>query len=195
MAPSRDNNITIVSGLPRSGTSMMMRMLETGGIELMTDDIRKADEDNLRGYYEFEPVKRIKEDKSWLPLCEGKVVKMISMLLLDLPLDRKYKVIFMRRNMEEILASQKAMLQRRGEKGAGVDDEKMAQNYNKHVQQVENWLASHDKAFDVLYVSYNDILDAPQAHINSINAFLGGHLDTERMAVVVEKSLYRQRKD
>lgn len=193
MALQRDNTITIVSGLPRSGTSMMMRMLEAGGITPVTDNIRKADEDNKRGYYEFERAKKIKEDTSWLPDCRGKVVKMISMLLLDLPLDKAYKVIFIRRNMDEILASQKVMLQRRGEKGAGVSDEKMAQSYAKHVTHVENWLASN-KAFDVLYVSYNKIIDNPGPHITSINDFLGGGLDTAAMAQVIETSLYRQRK-
>jgi len=172
---------------------MMMRMLEAGGIEPVTDNIRKADEDNLRGYYEFERVKKIREDRSRLPLCEGKAVKMISMLLLDLPKDRAYKVIFMQRNMEEILASQKSMLTRRGEKGAGVHDSKMAKSYEKHLQQVKNWLAESD-AFDVLYVNYNDVLSMPHYHIDAIDQFLGGGLHTEQMAQVVELSLYHQRK-
>jgi hypothetical protein len=167
-------------------------MLEAGGMEPATDNIRKADEDNLRGYYEFEPVKKIKEDRSWLPFCEGKAVKMISILLLDLPKDRRYRVIFMQRDMKEILASQKAMLERRGEKGAGVDDRKMANNFEKHLQQVENWLTDTD-VFDVLYVSYNDVLSNPQLHIDTINKFLGGGLDTKNMSQVVEQSLYRQR--
>ena len=193
MASNQHTVITVVSGLPRSGTSMMMRMLEAGGMDLVTDNIRKADEDNLRGYYEFERVKKIKEDRSWLPFCEGKAVKIISILLLDLPKDRSYKIIFMQRDMEEILASQKAMLERRGEKGAGVDGRKMANNFEKHLQQVEKWLSSND-AFDVLYVTYNDILSNPQRHIDTINEFLGGRLDTKNMSQVVEQSLYRQRK-
>ena len=192
MAAHDDTTITIVSGLPRSGTSMMMRMIEAGGIEPVTDRIREADEDNLRGYYEFEHVKQIKEDKSWLPLCEGKVVKMISMLLLDLPLDRKYKVVFMRRNMNEILSSQKVMLQRREEKGAAVDDDKMAQNYEKHLNQVEKWLADNS-AFDVLYVSYNEVINKPGNSIAALNSFLGGKLNITNMEKAVEKSLYRQR--
>ena len=109
-----NNNITIVSGLPRSGTSMMMKMLEAGGLEAVTDEIRKADEDNPKGYYEFEKVKKIKEDSSWLEDVKGKVVKMVSMLLYDLPSDYSYKIIFMRREMNEILASQTKMLGRKG---------------------------------------------------------------------------------
>ena len=192
MAKQLDTPITIVSGLPRSGTSMMMRMLESGGIDPVTDNIREADEDNKRGYYEFEKVKKIKEDTAWLSACEGKVVKMISMLLLDLPLDRMYKIIFLQRNMREILASQKVMLARRGEKGAGVDDDKMAESYHKHLKSVKKWLASNN-AFDVLYVNYNEILEDPKRYISTINHFLGGGLDTARMAEAIETKLYRQR--
>jgi len=193
MTINPNNSIVIVSGLPRSGTSMMMRMLEAGGIEPVTDNIRKADEDNVRGYYEYERVKKIKEDQSWIPLCEGKAVKMVSMLLLDLPRDRHYKVVFMQRNMDEVLASQKKMLQRRGETGAGVSDQKMAQNYTKHLEHIERILGDRN-VFDVLYVSYNDVVKNPQDHSKKINAFLGERLDTDRMEQVVETSLYRQRK-
>lgn len=187
------SDIIIVSGLPRSGTSMMMRMLEAGGIEPVTDNIRQPDEDNLRGYYEFERVKKIKEDKSWLPQCEGKAVKMISMLLYDLPFDRRYKIIFMQRSMPEVLASQRVMLQRRGEMGAPVDDAKMAHNYEKHLQHIAQFLSRQNQC-DVLYVRYNDILEDPARNIAVVNGFLSGILNTERMAAAVEKNLYRQRK-
>src|SRR5262245_12295550 len=106
--------ITIVSGLPRSGTSMMMSMLEAGGLGALTDGIRAADEDNPKGYYEFERVKKIKQDTAWLADAKGRVVKMISQLLLDLPAAYQYRIIFMRRNIDEILASQKQMMVRRG---------------------------------------------------------------------------------
>ena len=104
--------ITIVSGLPRSGTSMMMRMLEAGGMEVVTDNIRKANGDNPHGYFEFEKVKKIKEDSSWLDETFGKVFKMVSMLLYELPSDKNYKIIFMKRNMKEIMASQRIMLKK-----------------------------------------------------------------------------------
>lgn len=192
MTRNQSNAITIVSGLPRSGTSMMMRMLEAGGIEPVVDNIRKADEDNLKGYYEFERVKKIKDDKSWLPQCEGKVVKMISMLLYDLPMDRKYKIVFMLREMNEILASQKIMLQRRGEQGAHVDDAKMARNYEKHLEHLRQWLRERD-TFDVLYISYNKIIEDPHGNTAIVNDFLGGELDVRQMVDVVEQALYRQR--
>jgi len=114
--------ITIVSGLPRSGTSMMMNMLEKGGMEALTDNIRKADEDNPKGYFEFEKVKKIKEDSSWLEKTRGKVFKMVSMLLYELPLTYKYRIIFMKRDMDEMLSSQRKMLEREGKEG-NTDDE------------------------------------------------------------------------
>src|SRR5574337_153211 len=106
MSATKDDVITIVSGLPRSGTSMMMQMLHRGGIPAVTDEIRSADEDNPKGYYEFEPVKKTKEDASWLARAGGKVVKMVYRLLYDLPGDYAYHVVFMRRNLREVIASQ-----------------------------------------------------------------------------------------
>jgi hypothetical protein len=119
---------------------------------------------------------------------------MISMLLVDLPRHRNYKILFMQRNMSEILASQKKMLQRRGEAGAGVNDDKMAQNYEKHLRRIETMLAEN-YVFDVLYVNYNDVLADPQPHATKINMFLGERLDTAKMVHMVETSLYRQRKN
>lgn len=192
-AKDRNDFITIVSGLPRSGTSMMMRMLEAGGMEIVTDNIRRADEDNLRGYYEDERVKKMKEDSLWLDGCKGKVLKVISMLLYDLPPDRKYKVIFMRREMKEILASQRVMLQRRGQKEDNVPDEEMAEKFEKHLHQVEGWLAERSY-MDVLYVKYNDVIKDSRSHIKLLKQFLGKRLNEEEMVKVIEKSLYRQRK-
>lgn len=186
--------IVIVSGLPRSGTSMMMKMLEAGGLELLTDGIRAADEDNPQGYYEFEQVKQIERDKSWLPAARGKAVKMISALLRHLPEGYRYKVIFMQRAMPEVLASQRQMLIRRGEDPDKVSDERMAELFSKHLEQVEAWLAQQPH-FETLYVSYNEMLADPEPHAQRINAFLGGGLDVERMVNVIDPNLYRQRRD
>jgi len=187
-----EKTITIVSGLPRSGTSMMMMMLQAGGMDVLTDNIRRADEDNPKGYYEFERVKEIEHDKTWLPLAEGKAVKMISALLQHLPDDHHYKVIFMRRKMEEILASQRQMLIRRGEDPDAVSDEKIAEVSRKHLQQVEDWL-SEQPHMEVLYVHYNDVLNDPQGQAVRISNFLDRRVDPERMAQAVDKRLYRQR--
>ena len=183
--------ITIVSGLPRSGTSMMMKMLTAGGLELLTDNIRVADEDNPKGYFEFERVKQIENDKAWLEDARGRVVKLISALLKHLPPGYHYKVIFMRRAMPEILASQRQMLIRRGEPADTVPDDKMAAMFNKHVAQVESWLAAQPN-IDVLYVSYNEVMKDSRPHAERINVFLGGSLKVEEMVGVVDRGLYRQ---
>ena len=185
-------NITIVSGLPRSGTSMMMKMLEAGGVQALTDNIRTADEDNPKGYYEFEKVKQIEHDQSWLPDARGKAVKMISALLKHLPPNYTYKVIFIRRKMEEILASQNQMLVRRKEAADAVSDAKMAELFRMHLQQVTTWIAKQPN-FDVIYVSYNEILASPVEQASKINQFLDHALDTESMVGVIDQALYRQR--
>jgi hypothetical protein len=187
--------ITIVSGLPRSGTSMMMRMLEAGGMPIMTDNIRKADVDNPRGYYEFETAKKLKEDSSWLADCRGKAVKIVSALLYDLPLNDAYtyKVIFMEREMTEVIASQKKMLQRRGEQGAGLSDEDMAANFKEHLGKLQNWLANQS-LIDVLHIKFNDVIAHPVESARKVNSFLGNGLHEDKMASVVEEKLYRQRK-
>jgi broad-specificity NMP kinase len=185
--------IIIVSGLPRSGTSMMMSMLVAAGMESLVDNIRAADEDNPKGYFELEKVKELSKDNSWIADARGKVVKVISALLKHLPADHRYKVIFMRRNMEEILASQRQMLIRRGEPTDKIADEKMAELFNKHLRDIFAWLEQQSN-FDVLYVDYNETLINPQPSIRHINQFFGGSLDEEKMAAVVDRALHRQRK-
>ena len=185
--------IAVVSGLPRSGTSMLMKMLEAGGMKVLTDNIREADKDNPKGYYEFEKVKQIEKDKSWLEDAEGKVVKMISQLLKHLPPSYTYKVVFMRRKMEEILASQRKMLVRRGEATDRISDEQLAALFRKHLKRVETWLDEQSN-FEVLYVSYNEILANPIDQATKISQFFDGALDVEPMVDVVDPTLYRQRK-
>ncbi len=187
--------ITIVSGLPRSGTSMLMKMLEAGGLPPLIDNIRTADDDNPKGYYEFERVKAMdKGDTAWLAEAQGKVVKVISALLKFLPDEHHYKIIFIRRNMPEILASQRKMLIRRGEDPDKIDDEQMAELFTKHVTQVENWLKEQSN-MSVLFVHYTEILSDPQPQIIRINQFLGDRLDTDQMTVVVDPALYRNRQE
>ncbi|MHC4267335.1 MAG: sulfotransferase domain-containing protein [Planctomycetota bacterium] len=187
-----DNTITIVSGLPRSGTSMMMKILEAGGMEIVTDNTRKANEDNPLGYYEYEKVKEIKEDNSWLKETRGKAFKMISQLLYDLPSNENYKVIFMQRNMNEILASQEKMLERRGNKKDEISDEKMGEFFNKHLSKIMEWLDER-KYMDVLYINYNDILGNPGEQIIILNHFLNDKLDAGKAVNAIDKSLYRNR--
>ncbi len=184
--------ITLVSGLPRSGTSMMMKMLQAGGLELLVDNIRTADEDNPKGYFEFERVKQVQEDSSWLAEAQGKVVKVISQLLYDLPATERYKVIFMRRRIEEVLSSQKQMLLRRGTDDPSVPDDALRHTFLKHLDDVTEWLR-RQPAFEVLFINYNRMIQGPEEPVSKINAFLGGKLDTEAMKAVVDPALYRQR--
>ena len=185
--------VFVVSGLPRSGTSMMMKMLEAGGISPITDEIREADDDNPKGYYEFERVKQLdKGDKEWVADAQGKSVKVISQLLRHLPDEYEYKVIFMRRNMEEILASQKKMLINRGEDPNKVSDEEIKDLFEKHLASVINWLDNQENV-EVLYIHYRETLSDPQPQAEMINAFLGGNLDVEAMTGVVDPTLYRNR--
>lgn len=190
--PRMNEVITIVSGLPRSGTSMMMRMLEAGGMQVVVDNIRQADEDNPKGYYEFEQVKDIRQDRTWLDSLHGKVVKMVSMLLYDLPKDKQYKIIFMLRSMNEVLASQQVMLDRRGE--AGQSREEMAGLYAKHLDEIKAWLAEQ-KNMEVLFVNYNEILNNPGEIAPLVNRFFNSCLNGEEMIKVVDQRLYRQRNE
>ncbi len=187
-----DESIAIVSGLPRSGTSMMMKMLHAGGIEPISDGFRAADVDNPNGYYEFERAKRIKEDRGWLPDAYGKVVKMVSMLLFDLPDEHRYRVVFMRRNMDEILDSQSKMLDRLGTP-SGIPNGQMAALFGKHLEKITNWLGNRHN-IRTLYVQYDEVLADP-AHIAvELNRFFGGKLDEQAMTAVVDPSLYRNKK-
>lgn len=185
--------IIVVSGLPRSGTSMMMKMLEATKIPVLTDEIREADEDNLRGYYEDERAKTLHKDNSWISEAEDKAVKVISYQLPHLPPEHQYKVIFMERKIEEVLASQKKMMQRRGEQEDDVPDSIMAGIFQKHLDEVSEWLDEQPN-IKTLYISYNETLDDPETSAEQIAEFLGEDLDIEKMMQVVDPKLYRQRK-
>ncbi|MFH0946780.1 MAG: sulfotransferase domain-containing protein [Planctomycetota bacterium] len=187
--------VIVVSGLPRSGTSMMMRMLEGGGLAIMTDQVRTADDDNPKGYYEFERVKDLEteKDKSYVKQARGKVLKVISFLLKDLPSDNFYRVVFMRRDTDEILASQNKMLVNRGEENE-VEDERLKELYKQHLLKVNSmvrWLPN----YEMFEVHYKDAIDDPKSVARQVNQFLGGHLDEQKMHEAVDRKLYRNRKE
>jgi hypothetical protein len=185
--------ITVVSGLPRSGTSMTMKILEAGGIPPLTDDIRAADRDNPKGYYEYERAKKLRNgDTAWLPEAEGKAVKIIAALLVHMPMDYEYRVLFMRRDMQEILASQAKMLDNRGQENQ-VDDETMSALFHKHLNQVEEWMKSQSN-LKYIDINYNAMMVDPMPQVKKINHFLGGHLDETAMVAIVDPKLYRQKK-
>ena len=187
--------IVVVSGLPRSGTSMAMKMLEAGGVPIVTDGIRTADESNPKGYYEFERVKELDKngDTAWLGEARGKAVKIISFLLTYLPDTYDYHVVFMNRDVDEVLASQNKMLAARGETADAADDEKMRDVYGKHLEKVGRFLRSR-RCFTTLQVRYRDVIDNPAAEAQRLNDFLGGRLNVEQMAAVADRELYRNRK-
>jgi hypothetical protein len=189
----QSNVITVVSGLPRSGTSMMMKMLEAGGLDVLVDNIRTPDADNPLGYYEFEAVKTLqKGNTEWLDKAQGKVVKIIATLIPYLPETYQYRIVFMRRALTEIMASQLKMLSNRGEKHDSINVEMMTNVYQKHLKQVDLWV---NKQANVqrIEISYNDLLSSPRPLIAQINEFFGGDLDIKRMQNVINPNLYRQR--
>ncbi|MCI0537567.1 MAG: hypothetical protein L0Z50_20325 [Verrucomicrobiales bacterium] len=187
------NFITIVSGLPRSGTSMMMRMLEAGGMPVLTDSVRKADEDNPRGYYEFERVKQLKTDSSWLAEAEGMAVKMVYRLLYLLPDSHAYRVVFMSRKLEEVIASQEVMLARHQRQGGPLNPEQLANAFQTELERLHTWLGGQNH-IRVLSLTYHDVLSRPERAVAEIDEFLGPGLNRIEMARVAEPALYRQRK-
>lgn len=183
--------VTVVSGAPRSGTSMMMRMLERGGLPPLTDGLRAPDRDNPHGYYEFEPVKQTRADPSWVPRAVGRAVKMVHVLLRDLPSGHEYRVLLMRRRLDEVVASQRRMLERLGREAWKVPDERMAQMYAAQLDDAEAWLAAR-AGFRCLRVDYNALVETPRQQLERVAAFLDG-LDVDAMATVVDPELYRNR--
>lgn len=185
--------IPIVSGLPRSGTSLMMNMLAAGGVKPLTDALRTADDDNPVGYFEFEDVKKlIQGENSWLARSNGKAVKVISTLLPYLPDGYNYRIIFMRRAMEEVLASQRKMLVHRGEDPNKISDAQMAEYFEKNLEQSARWLNSHPNA-RWIDINYKQLIADPKPLVAEINRFLGGGLDEDKMLTAIDPSLYRNR--
>jgi hypothetical protein len=191
MIPSDRPFLTVVSGIPRSGTSLMMRMLELGGMPVLTDQVRGADIDNPRGYYEYEAVKALKKESSWVAESCGKAVKMVYLLVYDLPPGAEYRVLVMHRNIDEVLASQRVMLERLG-KTSTIADEKMATLFRNHLVKFAAWVKERPN-IQVMDVNYNEMVADPAPIAAQIDRFLGGGLDIEAMARAVEPSLYRNR--
>ena len=184
--------ITVVSGIPRSGTSLMMQMLAAGGLPLLTDGMRMPDANNPRGYCEWTPVKSLSRTPEVIKAAEGKAVKVISTLLPALSNQHEYKVIFMRRPLEEVVASQDRMLERLG-KEAAVPKESMIAIFQRHLHDVDTWLAKQPN-IAVLYVAYTNVLALPEQIAPTVSDFMGRVLDIEAMSRQVEQSLYRERK-
>jgi len=195
LPPPSQDTVIIVSGLPRSGTSMLMQMLQAGGLPILTDGGRAADESNLHGYFELEAVKRLTQDpeKAWLREAGGKAVKVIAQLLPSLPLGVPYRILFMARPLGEILASQQAMLKRTGREGSKQSERQLAATYLKQIEQTRQVLSNYPENIQVLNVDYHRTLADPEAAAARVNAFLGGGLDEAAMAAAVAPELRRER--
>lgn len=184
--------IVVVSGLPRSGTSLCMRMLEAGGVPVLTDRQRESDDDNPNGYYEFEPVKQTRQNASWLQSAQGKAVKMVYRLLYDLPSQYVYRVLFMRRDIQEILASQRKMLERNGKPTDSVDDAEMQHLFETELANCLDWMRKQNH-LNTIEVSYNKLVEDPHSVLQTFDSFLARPLDLPAMARVINPRLYRNR--
>ncbi|HET7206027.1 MAG TPA: sulfotransferase domain-containing protein [Terriglobales bacterium] len=184
--------ITVVSGIPRSGTSLMMQMLSAGGMEILSDAQRSADANNPRGYYELEAVKSLAQNSQLIAQAEGKAVKVISSLLEHLPQRHEYRIIFMRRPLAQILASQERMLQRLGQAPAPASSQQVIKAFERHLQKIGSWLLTRPH-IAVLYVEYESLLQNPLAEASRISQFLGCNLDLHSMARAVDATLHRER--
>jgi hypothetical protein len=184
--------IIIVTGQPRSGTSLMMRMLAAGGLTVMTDGVRTPDQDNPFGYFELERVRSLATDSAWLSAARDQVVKVISPLVPLLPRELEYRVLFMRRDLDEVLASQARMLEHRGRSSPTADAQRLKAEVAAHLELIERLLAS-EPAFEALDVSYRELLHAPATPVHAIARFLGKQLDEAAMRACIEPGLYRNR--
>lgn len=184
--------IVVVSGLPRSGTSMAMKMLSAGGLGLTSDGERAADDDNPKGYFEDERVKDLARDpdRSWVKGSRGRAIKVITSLLRYLPPENYYKVILMRRDLGEVLASQQKMLDHREEEDA-IEDQRMRDLWEDDIWRA-HYLLKHRRNFDWIEVHYKDVVADPHKQAQRIADFLGG-LDPDRMVEAVDPKLYRNR--
>lgn len=188
-----DDVIVVVSGLPRSGTSMAMRMLASGGMTVVTDGIRAADEDNPNGYFEDERVKALAKtpDKAWVAEARGKALKVVSLLLQHLPATNRYQVVFVHRALPEVLASQAKMLVRRGQK-SDASDADMTRVFEGHLAKVRQLLTSSPQ-FELLEVRHEVVIKDPLGEARKIQQFLGRPLDVDKMAAAVDPKLHRNR--
>jgi len=182
--------ITIVSGLPRSGTSLVMQMLKAGGMAVLTDGVRKPDENNPLGYFEHEKVKLLMKENGWLNEAEDKALKIIAQLLIYLPVNFEYKIIFVERDMDEVLISQKKMLKNMESSRSDTDDKLLKNAFEKQVTRVKSWLKEQSNCKTV-FIAYKDIILNGTDVILKLNGFLGQRMDMELAFSVINPQLYR----
>lgn len=184
--------ITIVSGLPRSGTSMMMQILHKGGMDVLDDKERQPDVNNPRGYQEYQKVKQLPYDNSWLSIADDKVIKIVPKYLTFLPTEHKYKILFIERNLAEVVQSQKLMLQNAGGKSPNEYPDFHITKYQEHLDEIKRWLMQQEN-IHVIFFDYKEVIDHPEKQIKRIVVFLEMNMNTEEMLGVVDPALYQQR--
>jgi tetratricopeptide (TPR) repeat protein len=184
--------ITVVSGLPRSGTSMVMQMLAAGGMQILADGRRQADQSNPRGYFEYERVKNLRNDNSWLGEAHGKAVKIITQLLPALPMKFRYRILYVERDLEELLASQRGMLARGGSTSPRIADDQLRRTFNAQATRIRRWLAMQPNV-ELHAMNHREIIANPLASATAIANFLGRDFDVDQMAAAVDSALYRSR--
>jgi len=184
----RENQIIVVSGLPRSGTSLMMQMLHSGGVDILTDQKRKADVSNPKGYFEYEPVMSLHKDKSWMHKAQNKAVKIVAPLLKHISPEFRYKIIFMKRDLDEVVKSQQRMI--------GKDPDtipvSLYNSYYGQLQQIGVW-KDKEPGVELIYVDYADVLSDPDETLRKVIDFTGVQLDFEKMKACIDPTLYRNR--
>jgi hypothetical protein len=188
--------ITIVTGLPRSGTSMMMQMLVAGGLSPLTDGQREADASNPKGYFEYEKATQLRSDSSWIDEAKGKVVKIVAQLLSELPTETNgkpthYRIVFMDRDLDEVLASQTTMLDLQGRKGADLERSRLAEVFKEQLQKVHRFI--DDRNISCLVVRHAHAIQDPRSVAETVNSFFDNSLDVDAMAAVVDPALHRER--
>jgi hypothetical protein len=188
----RSEFATVVSGIPRSGTSMMMQMLAAGGVELLADEERAPNVDNPHGYFEFAPVRRLRDEAGWFPEALGRAVKVIYVLLKSLPDDVAVRIVFMQRDLVEVVDSQRAMLARSGSPDDVLPPERMIEIFQAQLDMMLGWVSQQPR-LQLLQVSHAEAIRDPASGAQAVNEFLGGGLDVAAMAAVVDPALYHQR--
>ena len=190
--------VLIVSGLPRSGTSLQMQMLQAGGVPLLTDEERIADEHNPLGYFEFAPVKRLRQDATWISQAVGEAVKVVSPLLADLPTGYDYKVLLVQRSLAEVVASQMKLLATRGVVEPVANAEDLLQLYTRYQAEMEQTLSTRSD-IEVLKLNHPDLMTSPAEQVSKITAFIQPiwpeiKLDQQAMIKVIDPQLHRVRR-
>ncbi|MEM6799621.1 MAG: sulfotransferase family protein [Planctomycetota bacterium] len=186
--------IVVVTGLPRSGTSMLMQMLAAGGVPIFTDRLRQADDDNPSGYFEHEAVKRLASDAAWLAEAAGQAVKIVAPLIPAIPEGMPLKVLLIERALDEVIASQEKMMQRLGTSGAALPAERLKAVFAQQLARAKAFLDGRGDA-ETVSLAYRETVNDPATCAKKINAFFGGSLDKKAMAAAVNPKLYRNRSD